>query len=190
MCLAASDYATGVGKVVQSAAGIQPRPAEPREQIARSRPRTARLVGVAEESISWSESARERVEREGLAFLQGFYETERGRHPENLAALVELGHVYTRQGRIAEGLAVDRELVSQIPEDPTAHYNLACSLALSGARDEALAVLERSAELGYDDPEHLESDSDLASLQGDPRLTALLVRLRARTTSSRKRKRS
>ena len=144
---------------------------------------------MSAESISWSESGRERVEREGLIFLQGFYETERARHPENLAALIELGHVYTRQGRITDGLAVDRELVSQMPDDPTAHYNLACSLALSGAQDEALAALERATELGYDDPEHLETDTDLVSLQGNPRLLALLVRLRTRSESTRKRKR-
>ena len=42
-----------------------------------------------------------------------------------------LGGLYTKQGRIADGLKMDRKLVRLRPDNATAHYNLACSLALS-----------------------------------------------------------
>lgn len=118
------------------------------------------------------------IDRMGWTFLAEFLEIETARHPGNLEALAELGHVYTRQGEYARGLAIDRKLVELVPHDPTARYNLACSLALLGARDEALDTLGRAIELGYDDAEHLTADEDLESLREDPRFVELVARLR------------
>lgn len=119
------------------------------------------------------------LDRIGLEFLANVYEIEVARHPENLAAWTDLGHLCTRLGRHARALEVDLEIVRRMPEDETAHYNLACSLALSGRADEALAEIERAVALGYGDAEHLESDEDFASLHEDPRFRALVARLRA-----------
>jgi hypothetical protein len=59
-------------------------------------------------------------------------------------------------GRIADGLKMDRRLVKLQPANPTAHYNLACSLALQVAkplkrspREVAQALVELAA-LGFD----------------------------------------
>jgi tetratricopeptide (TPR) repeat protein len=110
----------------------------------------------------------------GLEFLAGFLEAELHRHPENLGALVELGHVYTRARRFEKGLEVDRELVRRCPEDATCRYNLACSLALLGRGSEAIDELERAVGLGYAEAEHMLADEDLASLRGSARFEALL----------------
>ena len=118
-----------------------------------------------------------RVERAGTEFLTGFFETELAQKPENLAALVELGHLYTRLGRVEQGLAVDRELARRLPQDATVRYNLGCSLALGGDIDGAFAELARAVELGYGDAEHLRADEDLAALREDPRFGQLLARL-------------
>lgn len=118
-----------------------------------------------------------RVERAGAEFLAGFFETELRQKPDNLSALLELGHLYTRLGRVREGLEVDRELARRLPGDPTVHYNLACSLALNGEADAAFAELESSLACGYRDAEHLAQDEDLAALRGDPRFGELLARL-------------
>ena len=101
----------------------------------------------------------------GLEFLTEIFEVEVGRHPENLAALGELGHLYTKLGKHAQGLAVDRRLVEMRPSDPTTHYNLACSLALVGEAGACIAALERAIALGYDDLAHLLADEDLASVR-------------------------
>ena len=118
------------------------------------------------------------LEKLGLSFLAEILEAEVQRHPENADALAELGHVYTRQGRTQKGLDVDRTLVRLAPHNPTAHYNLACSLALTGESDLALESLERAIERGYDDPEFMSRDDDLASLRHDARFQALVQRLR------------
>jgi len=124
-------------------------------------------------------SARLTVEldRLGLEFLADILAVERARHPSNLEALAELGHVYTRLGRYAQGLEVDRALAQRCPLNPTAHYNLACSLALLGQTAEALDSLEQAADLGYDDPQQMRADDDLESLRGEHRFRELLKRL-------------
>ena len=131
------------------------------------------------EPLSLSESLRAEAERLGLDFLAGILEVETERHPGNIDALAELGHTYTRQGRVDRGLAIDRELVRAVPTNPTVHYNLACSLALLGTKDEALDVLERAVELGYCDPQFMLQDDDLAALRGEARFQALVRRLEA-----------
>jgi tetratricopeptide (TPR) repeat protein len=128
----------------------------------------------------WSPAQLESLERKGLDFLAEFLAIELAHQPENVDALAELGHVYTRLGRLQEGLAVDRRLVRLLPENPTAHYNLACSLALLGHGEEALAALEQAVQRGYDDGPHLAQDEDLAALRGHPHFQALLARLGAR----------
>ncbi len=119
----------------------------------------------------------------GNRFLKDFLEVEVDRHPDNIDALTELGQVCTRLGHWERGLAVDRELVRLVPDSPTVHYNLACSQALLGATEPALDSLERAVELGYDDPQYLESDGDLVSLRGEGRFRALVERIRSKTQS-------
>ena len=131
-----------------------------------------------------SQALRDRLDRAGLEFLARFLREHTRRHPRSVDALAELGQVYTRLGHWEEGLAVDRQLVRLVPGNPTVHYNLACSLALLGHADEALDALETAARLGYDDPEHLVADEDLASLRGEPRFEELRRRLAAQHESA------
>ena len=130
-------------------------------------------------ALPLSQEARQVFEDLGLDFLREFLEVELTRHPENVDALAELGQIYTRLGRWDDGLAVDRRLVGLLPDNPTAHYNLGCSQALLGREEEALASLEQAVELGYDDPEFMQADDDLASLRERGRFRALLERIRA-----------
>ena len=127
-------------------------------------------------------AVRGRLERLGQEFLADVLARETDRHPRNLAALAELGHVLTRLGRLEEGLAVDRRLAELVPEDPTVHYNLACSLALLEQGGAAVDALAQAIDLGYEDLDHLLQDEDLASLQGDERFLALVARLRSGPT--------
>ncbi|MSR62386.1 MAG: tetratricopeptide repeat protein [Planctomycetes bacterium] len=121
---------------------------------------------------------QERLEQLGLAFQAEFLGRSHARHPENLEVLSELATVLTRLGRFEEGLAADQRLAVLAPEDPTVHYNLACSLALLGRLERALDALERALALGYRDLAHLLDDPDLASLKEAPRFRALTQRLR------------
>lgn len=117
--------------------------------------------------------------------MQEFLEVELERHPDNVEALAELGQVYTRLGHWEEGLTVDRQLVRLVPENPTVHYNLACSQALLGQAEDALDSLERAVSLGYDDVGYLQNDEDLAGLRREERFRALIERIRSAKPSQK-----
>ncbi len=80
----------------------------------------------------------------------------------------------TVKGRLQDGLAVDKKLVALRPDDPTAHYNLACRYALLKQPDLAFVTLKRAIELGYDDFRYMEEDRDLESIRKDPRFRQIL----------------
>jgi len=129
------------------------------------------------ESFELSDELRARLECHGLEFLAEFYNRHTLRSVDDVDVLVELGHLLTRLERYSEGLEVDRRLVVLLPEEPTVHYNLACSLARVAAPDEAFAALDHCVELGYNDMAFLLDDEDLESLREDPRFGALVKRL-------------
>jgi len=103
-----------------------------------------------------------------------FYESILKRNPKYTDVIALLGELYTRTGRITDGLRMDRRLVRLQPENATAHYNLACSLALKKRRSEALSTLRKAISLGYDDFDWLLQDPDLENLKNHPDFLQLL----------------
>lgn len=89
-----------------------------------------------------------------------------------------LGGLYTRQGRIADGLRMDRKLVRLQPHNATARYNLACSLALSKRKTDALRALGEAVKLGYSDFDWMQQDPDLEPLKEHPLFLQLLETLK------------
>ena len=118
------------------------------------------------------ETARDNV------FEIGFFESILRRDPSFAEVIEILGGLYTKGGRIADGLKMDRKLVRLQPSNPTAHYNLACSLALSKRKGDALRSLDAAVQLGYQDFDWMSQDPDLESLKKDPRFEALLNALK------------
>jgi tetratricopeptide (TPR) repeat protein len=112
-----------------------------------------------------------------IHFETSFFEAIHQRDPRFTDVVEILGGLYTKQGRIADGLRMDRKLVRLRPENATAHYNLACSLALSRRGKDALRALERAVALGYDDREWMEQDPDLVGLRKLPAFQKLLAKL-------------
>ncbi|MCU0791611.1 MAG: hypothetical protein MUE42_01885 [Opitutaceae bacterium] len=119
--------------------------------------------------------------KEDHSFDIAFYESILRRDPSYAEVAEILGGLYTKAGRIADGLKMDRKLVRLQPDNATAHYNLACSLALSKRPSEAIATLARAVSLGYDDAEWMASDPDLATLQARPDFQTLLEIVRHTT---------
>ena len=94
--------------------------------------------------------------------------------PEYPEALRAQASNLTVKGRLQDGLAVDKKLVSIRPADPTAHYNLACRYALLKQPDLALLTLRKAVELGYRDFRYMLEDHDLDSVRKDPRFRQLI----------------
>ena len=112
------------------------------------------------------------------AFDIAFYEQVLARCPNYMDVVELLGGLYTQTGRIADGLRMDRKLVRLAPDDATAHYNLACSLALSKRGGDALRALRKAVALGYDDFGWMEQDPDLEGLKAHPQFQRLLGELK------------
>jgi tetratricopeptide (TPR) repeat protein len=106
-----------------------------------------------------------------------FYEAVHSRVPDYVDVIELLGGLYTKTGRIADGLRMDRKLVRLQPDNATAHYNLACSLALSKRRPDALRSLRKAVALGYADLNWMLRDPDLENLKGDPAFKKLVSQL-------------
>ncbi len=101
------------------------------------------------------------------------------RRDRNYTEVIELlGGLYTKHGRIADGLKMDRRLVRLLPANATAHYNLACSLALLKKKAAALRALRQAIELGYRDFDWMQQDPDLEGLKQNAEFLALLDQLK------------
>ena len=114
-------------------------------------------------------------------FEIGFFESVLKRDPSYTEVIEILGGLYTKHGRVTDGLRMDRRLVRLLPSNATAHYNLACSLALVKKKSDALRSLRQAIELGYRDVDWMQQDPDLDSLKNHPLFQALLDQLKAKT---------
>ena len=111
-------------------------------------------------------------------FEIGFFEAVLRRNRGYTDVIEILAGLYTKQGRISDGLRMDRRLVKLQPDNPTAHYNLACSLALTKRNGAALRALRQAVELGYRDVDWMKQDPDLDALKKHPDFVALLKQLK------------
>lgn len=113
-------------------------------------------------------------EQSQLDFEIEFYGNILERQPDYVDVLRQMGNNLTLKGRYAQGLQIDKRLVQLRPNDPLAHYNLACSYALLKRSEQALKILRRAVELGYRDFRYMREDHDLDSIRHDPRFRQLL----------------
>ena len=106
------------------------------------------------------------------AFLEGVYK----RDPDDPRVLTLLATLYTELDEIDKGLALDLHHVELTPDDPSARYDCACSLSLSGRLDEAFENLDRALELGFDGTDWMQKDPDLAAARDDTRWPELMTK--------------
>ena len=107
-----------------------------------------------------------------------FFESVLRRNPRDTGVIEILGGLYTKDGRINDGLKMDRRLVRLMPDNATAHYNLACSLALKKRKAEALESLQCAVALGYKDSDWMQQDPDLEGLKGHPEFKQIVTKLK------------
>ena len=111
-------------------------------------------------------------------FEMRFFESVLKRDAQYTEVVELLGGLYTKHGRIADGLKMDRRLVKLLPDNATAHDNLACSLALLKRKAAAIKSLRQAVSLGYTDFDWMQQDPDLDGLKEHPAFNALLTQLK------------
>ena len=115
---------------------------------------------------------KDRVRKDAVELR--FLEKVSSRLPEDTEILQALAEAYTNAGEFQNGLAIDLKLSHRIPRDNLVWYNLGCSFALTGRKDEAFEALAKAIELGYYDYDWMKGDTDLNGLHDDPRFESLL----------------
>ena len=109
-----------------------------------------------------------------LDFDIEFFEQLFARDGTSTEVVRVLAELVAKKGLLNRAVELDRHLVSLLPEDALARYNLGCSLARAGCSKEAISALSQAILLGYDDLHHLEADPDLDSLRDHPDFQNLL----------------
>lgn len=120
----------------------------------------------------------EQAELDQIEFEIEFFESVLESAPEFVEVLQVLGSHYTEVGQYDEGLMIDRRLVRLCPEDAIAHYNLACSLSLTGRPAEAVRKLDAAVRLGYRDLDYMDSDPDLDNVRNHQAYIRFIRQLR------------
>ena len=80
----------------------------------------------------------------------------------------------SREGDTETMIETCRKGVELLPDDPTWHYNLACSLAYLRKPVESLDELERAIDLGFRNADIISNDSDLKRVSGERRFKELV----------------
>lgn len=105
-----------------------------------------------------------------IAFLGGILE----RAPFNVTVLRVHADNLAARGLAHRALQLDRRIVRLLPDRPRPWYNLACSYAVAGLTELAIAALHRAVDLGYRRLRKIERDRDLESIRSDPRYRSLV----------------
>ena len=97
----------------------------------------------------------------------------------SLADLEAQANAAYSQKQYGESVRLYRQAVALATDGQRANdeYNEASSLALNGEEEHAVDVLTQAVEDGWGDRDHTAIDSDLASLHGNTRFTALLAHM-------------
>jgi len=97
------------------------------------------------------------------------------RDPNHAPTWSTKGSALNNLGRFAEAHACYDRSLALDPNYWHVHYCRACSYALQGERDAAIAAVARTVELDPARKETLRGEADLASLRDDPRFIALVA---------------
>ncbi|MDR1458167.1 MAG: tetratricopeptide repeat protein [Puniceicoccales bacterium] len=111
---------------------------------------------------------------EGIDFYKSFYESLYAKNKNYTEIIWILARLYSASGDTRKSMKMDRKCVRLDPTNPMAHYNLACSLALAGKKTEAITEIQRAIELGYNDRQWFNDDTDLDSLRNCQRFKDLI----------------
>jgi serine/threonine protein kinase/tetratricopeptide (TPR) repeat protein len=111
-------------------------------------------------------------------------------NPETLRTASELAATLSHEKKFDEArqlysTRIDALARTQSREDvATAWYDFACGAAIAGLSDEAFDHLHEAINRGFNQADHIRTDSDLQSLRGDPRFDKIVEEVRKHGASS------
>jgi predicted Zn-dependent protease len=94
--------------------------------------------------------------------------------PEDVRARILLAGNLAYLGSAHEAISELKTAVALRPKDANVLYNAACTYALLGRKQEAMALLTRSKEAGFLNLDWATKDPDLTCLRDEPEFKALI----------------
>jgi tetratricopeptide (TPR) repeat protein len=124
-------------------------------------------------------------DREAWQRVAARYEEYAGAHPRLGRAWFNMGCAKLAAGDAAAATRAFEKSVALDYRRSTSLYDLACSYARLGRKDDAFRALFESLDAGFDQPGTIADDEDLDSLHGDPRFQKVLRASREARRASR-----
>jgi tetratricopeptide (TPR) repeat protein len=113
-------------------------------------------------------------ESQHTPFCQDFWEKISQRLKKDERILQTLSQHYNSTGNLSKSLQIDRKILKLRPNDPIAHYNLACDFALKKKTKEACDELAKAIQLGYNDWQWIREDTDFDGIRHTDNFRQLL----------------
>jgi serine/threonine protein kinase/Flp pilus assembly protein TadD len=114
-----------------------------------------------------------------VALRRGFHVVEKHLelNPDDTRALTLGAAALATLGQPERAMEWANRALAMDPTDSGVLYNVACTYALGGLKDQALETLERAIENGFGHREWLDHDETLSAVRSDPRFEALRKRI-------------
>ncbi|MGE5413397.1 MAG: tetratricopeptide repeat protein, partial [Syntrophomonadaceae bacterium] len=129
-------------------------------------PRWAEVKKAARDAQSPSEKAKARS-------VSRRYERLAAEAPKNGEPFYEIGRELLRVDEYGLAAKAFQASADRGHRVGTSLYNEACAASLDGKKDEAIGLLRKALDAGFDQPDLFSSDDDLDAVRSDPRFAAL-----------------
>jgi len=85
--------------------------------------------------------------------------------PDFPEALYHLAKLHIKRGEHEKALSLYQKVITLIPDNPSVYYNIACIYANQNKPEESVVWLKKAVEKGFNDWEHIKTDSDLDNIR-------------------------
>jgi len=101
-----------------------------------------------------------------LDAAENYYQKAIALQPEFPEAFYELAKLYISRDEYQKALFQYEKILTFMPDNPAVHYNIACIYAKQKKPQESVAWLKKAVSSGFNDWEHIKTDSDLDNIRG------------------------
>ncbi len=92
--------------------------------------------------------------------------------------LFERGIEELQSGKYEQAVKTFKQAAELMPLSPTPIYNTACAYSLMGKKKEAIKYLKKAVEMGFEDVEHIQKDTDLDPIRSEKEFKELIAKLK------------
>ena len=100
-----------------------------------------------------------------LDTAKDYYKRAVSLQPEFPEALYELAKIYISRSEYEKAMLIYHKMITFLPDNPVVYYNIACIYARQNKPEPSVAWLQKAVDKGFDDWEHIKTDSDLDNIR-------------------------